>query len=71
MQSVKPSFRKYAAAFVELDVTGKFLAYATDFELSNMFEQMNVSAVHKAELRAAVAGWRAAPQQVRRNYVLD
>ncbi len=64
LQSHKPAFSKYAAAVVEHDVTGTFLAEATEEELNDMFKEMQVSLAHKVELRAAVAGWKANPQQV-------
>ena len=61
---MKPAFSKYASAVVELDVTGTFIARATDEELSDMFKEMHVSLAHKVELREAVAAWRADPQRV-------
>jgi hypothetical protein len=61
---VKPAFSKYASAVVEHDVTGTFIARATDEELSDMFKEMQVSLAHKVELREAVAAWRADPQRV-------
>ena len=61
---MKPAFSKYASAIVEHDVTGIFLASASDEELSEMFKEMHVSLAHKVELREAVAAWRADPQRV-------
>ncbi len=61
---MKPAFSKYTSAVVERDVTGTFIARATDEELSEVFKEMNVSVTHKVELREAVAAWRADPQRV-------
>ena len=61
---MKPAFSKYASAIFEHDVTGTFLASASDEELSEMFKEMHVSLAHKVELREAVAAWRADPQRV-------
>jgi hypothetical protein len=65
VKSVKPTFSKYAAAFVAQDVSGVFILKATDDELNALFDQMHVALPHKVELREAVGSWRANPEQVR------
>jgi len=61
---VDPDFKNYAEAVKLLKVKGVTIAKATDEDLSDIFKAMQVTAIHRVELREAVAGWRADPQEV-------
>jgi len=61
---VDPDFTKYAEEAKKLKIKGLTIAKATDEDLSDLFKEMHVTASHRVELREAVAGWRADPQQV-------
>ena len=65
-----PDFKNYAEAVKLLKVKGVTIAKATDEDLSDIFKAMQVTAIHRVELREAVSGWGADSQEVKSSAVL-
>ena len=51
-------FKTYAYATLDLKVKGITIAHADEDELNELLKQINISVVHRVELKAAIASWR-------------
>ncbi len=51
-------FKTYAYAMLHMKVKGITIAHADEDELNELLQQINISVVHRVELKAAIASWR-------------